>query len=409
MKCNITADRSQVESAQIKEGDLSAAGLNHNYHPGVPPAILLANGIEKTGLGVLPLPGEPDPGDHPDALQRANLESFCLNDLADYIGNLPVVLEADGHLLQGEKCLCPFHEDRTPSFSLKEFEDGSLRFKCFGCDAGGDLFAYVMRRDGIGFAQAIKWVIDQGVAGSIAGKPTRQRTEAKKKAKGQPRRLPHLYPGDESDFKKLAELRKLSIDGIASAAEAGVLLFCSVDDIYGYTDPTQSWAVTDSTERNLQLRKLNGQLWQCLGGKKARTWTGCRASWPIGLAQAGDKILLLEGGPDLLSGFHFIHHFGADGWSPVAMLGASLNIQKEDLPFFKGKHVRIVPHLDLDKDRVGQKAAARWAEQLKGTAREVDRFLLEGLRMADGKMIGDLNDCTSIHPKEAAELEGLFS
>lgn len=46
---------------------------------------------------------------------------------------------------------CPFHDDRTPSFSVAP--DKGL-FYCFGCQAGGDVFDYVMRREGFTFAEA---------------------------------------------------------------------------------------------------------------------------------------------------------------------------------------------------------------------------------------------------------------
>ncbi len=50
--------------------------------------------------------------------------------------------------------LCPFHEDRSPSMSV--WTDG--RWKCFGCGAGGDVFAFVMRRRGCSFREAINIV-----------------------------------------------------------------------------------------------------------------------------------------------------------------------------------------------------------------------------------------------------------
>ncbi|MED6337135.1 MAG: CHC2 zinc finger domain-containing protein, partial [Actinomycetota bacterium] len=36
--------------------------------------------------------------------------------------------------------LCPFHGEKTPSFNVRE-ETG--RYKCFGCDASGDIFTFV--------------------------------------------------------------------------------------------------------------------------------------------------------------------------------------------------------------------------------------------------------------------------
>ncbi|MEO6092896.1 MAG: CHC2 zinc finger domain-containing protein [Novosphingobium sp.] len=49
------------------------------------------------------------------------------------------------------KGCCPFHSDRTPSFTI--FADGE-RFHCFGCGAQGDVLDYVARLYGIGMVEA---------------------------------------------------------------------------------------------------------------------------------------------------------------------------------------------------------------------------------------------------------------
>jgi len=52
------------------------------------------------------------------------------------------------------KGLCPFHNERTPSFVV--FPD-TQRWHCFGaCGTGGDVISFVMRREGLPFAEALK-------------------------------------------------------------------------------------------------------------------------------------------------------------------------------------------------------------------------------------------------------------
>lgn len=51
------------------------------------------------------------------------------------------------------KGCCPFHPDRSPSFTI--FADGE-RFHCFGCGAHGDVLEYVMRLHGIGMVEAAR-------------------------------------------------------------------------------------------------------------------------------------------------------------------------------------------------------------------------------------------------------------
>lgn len=48
--------------------------------------------------------------------------------------------------------LCPFHEEKTPSFHVR---DNLGRFKCFGCGASGDIIEFVMKLRGLSFNEAL--------------------------------------------------------------------------------------------------------------------------------------------------------------------------------------------------------------------------------------------------------------
>jgi DNA primase len=50
---------------------------------------------------------------------------------------------------------CPFHEDRSPSFSVNAVDK---LYYCFGCGAKGDLITFVRETEGLDFAGAIEWL-----------------------------------------------------------------------------------------------------------------------------------------------------------------------------------------------------------------------------------------------------------
>ena len=67
----------------------------------------------------------------------------------DVVGET-VALKKAGTTYKG---LCPFHGEKTPSFIVTP---GRESWHCFGCGEGGDVFSFVMRRDGLTFPEALK-------------------------------------------------------------------------------------------------------------------------------------------------------------------------------------------------------------------------------------------------------------
>ena len=54
--------------------------------------------------------------------------------------------------------ICPFHDERTPSFHVRPDEK---HYHCFGCQASGDPFAFVMETEGLDFKQALESLADR--------------------------------------------------------------------------------------------------------------------------------------------------------------------------------------------------------------------------------------------------------
>lgn len=53
--------------------------------------------------------------------------------------------------------LCPFHQEKTPSFTVSE--DKQI-YKCFGCSAGGNVFSFLMEYKSISFVEAVEEIAD---------------------------------------------------------------------------------------------------------------------------------------------------------------------------------------------------------------------------------------------------------
>jgi DNA primase len=70
-------------------------------------------------------------------------------DIADLVG-VKVSLRRAGKLLKG---LCPFHQERSPSFVVYPDEG---RYHCFGCAKSGDVFTWLRDTEGLDFADALK-------------------------------------------------------------------------------------------------------------------------------------------------------------------------------------------------------------------------------------------------------------
>ena len=76
------------------------------------------------------------------------------NDIVDVVGSY-VKIQKKGNSYFG---CCPFHNEKTPSFSVS----GSKQmYYCFGCGAGGNVFTFVMNYENYSFVEAVKMLADR--------------------------------------------------------------------------------------------------------------------------------------------------------------------------------------------------------------------------------------------------------
>jgi CHC2-type zinc finger protein len=293
--------------------------------------------------------------------------------------------ERDGHELRRDgsqlKCLCPFHEERTPSCSISP-ERGL--FHCFGCGAQGSIVDYHMLKRGISVKDAIEELrerldgVERPRSRGLVRPPRNHKAEQLT-----PLRLDYLERGTEDDIRRLARLRSLSVDALMLAQADGVLRFANLCRY-------RAWVITDGAGVVAQARRLDGGTWDHFeDSPKAWTLRGGRASWPINVLKVPNrpKAIFVEGGADLLAAYHLIWSEDRSDITPVALFGAANSIHPVTLPLFRVRRVRIYPHTNS----VGIRAAKRWNDQLVSIGAVVDCYDFAGLHRG-AEPVTDLND-----------------
>lgn len=88
-------------------------------------------------------------------IEKASVdEVVAAGDMLEVVG-LYTQLKKAGSNFTG---LCPFHQEKTPSFSVDPVEK---LYYCFGCGEGGDLFSFVEKKENLTFAEAVESLADR--------------------------------------------------------------------------------------------------------------------------------------------------------------------------------------------------------------------------------------------------------
>lgn len=74
--------------------------------------------------------------------------------MAEVVGQYTDLKQAGAQMMG----LCPFHDERSPSFSVDPHDK---LYHCFGCGVAGDVFGFVMEKEGLGFSEAVEALADR--------------------------------------------------------------------------------------------------------------------------------------------------------------------------------------------------------------------------------------------------------
>jgi hypothetical protein len=261
------------------------------------------------------------------------------------------------------------------------FDEG-LRWRDFATGEGGNVLDFIVKARSCDTAAALRFIEERlGIT-----------RECMTNARQQFAKWPELRRGTATELRRLNRERGFALAAMRDAETRGLLHF-------GTQWSCGFWAVTDTRRQLIELRRITGELWRaygCLPARKAHC-LGTGKNWPVGIIESEPflKVVFCEGAPDLLACVSLAHAEGkTETIAPIAMLGAAARtIAVEALRYFKGKHVRLFPHVDA----AGWKVLGLWARQIKDAgAAKVDAFDLSGLLRDDGRPGKDLADVCRI-------------
>ena len=129
-------------------------------------------------------------------------------DLVTIIQGYGIALQRKGANFGG---LCPFHKDTNPSLSVSPAKQ---LWKCFGCNEGGDVFRFVMKKEGLSFIQAVRKLCKMDLTSEDLDRLNQERAQEK----GLPRKDPSSV--DRPSQEVLQRIVDLWQKGLAQSSKA---------------------------------------------------------------------------------------------------------------------------------------------------------------------------------------------
>ena len=302
--------------------------------------------------------------DHIDADQlKASIN------IVDFIGRLVELQKTGPKEFVG---LCPFHKERTPSFTVNSEKQ---LYYCFGCQANGDVFNFIEHHEGIPFNEAVGRVAE--LAGSLPlPKPTKTHGRATCAKK------PAINP--------LAKVVKV----YHYTDEAGTLLY----EVHRWEPGRQVGRKKDFT-----YHRPDGN-----GGFVSNIEGVRRVLYRLPKVVAADTVWLCEGEKDVQT----LEALGLTATTPSG--GAQKEWQPEYTETLAGKTVIVIP----DNDDPGRKHGNEIELALTGHAadviqvvlpegKDVTEYIARGYTLVDLELL--LADAKTTRRRDELEQRGLLS
>jgi DNA primase len=307
-------------------------------------------------------------------------------DIVEIVGQ-QVQLKKAGRNFKG---LCPFHQEKTPSFIV--FPD-SQNFHCFGCGKGGDAFTYLMLTENIDFREALTELSEKVGVPLESTAPTKSEPDPRRQkmlelcnsaalfysnilhesTRGEPGRAFVRDRGiDEQTVRKFrlgyapegwdnltAYLTNRGAD-LEMAAEIGLL---QTRDSGGYYDRFRHRALFPICDRNGDVVGFGGRAFgdeqpKYLNSPQSPIFDKSRLLYGLDLARDAirdeDAVVIVEGYMDVITAHQFEYA------NVVGAMGTSVTETQVDL--LKRMTKRIV--IALDADAAGELAAMRSIDSL---------------------------------------------
>jgi DNA primase len=164
------------------------------------------------------------------------------NEITSVIGEY-VSLRKRGSSFLG---LCPFHQEKTPSFNVnpeKQF------FYCFGCGTGGDVINFIMRMENLTFPEALNWLAERaGISLPVKETPAEQRAQKEREWLFRLHKLAALY------YRKILTETPAGNKARAYLEERGITPAAAEEFLLGYAPDSWTGLVDLFQKKNLSLQ-----------------------------------------------------------------------------------------------------------------------------------------------------------